>query len=39
GNEESKLIREVILQEMNQLTLLRDDTRTLLTASRKRYVY
>ena len=38
-NEELKLIREVILQEMNQLTRLRDDTRTLLTASRKRYVY
>jgi hypothetical protein len=38
-NEEPKLIQEVILQEMNQLTRLRDDTRTLLTASRKRYVY
>merc|ERR1712238_324319 len=36
NNDESKLIREVILQEMYQLTRLRDDTRALLTSSRKR---
>merc|ERR1712238_122347 len=37
NNDESKLIREVILQEMYQLTRLRDDTRALLTSSRKRW--